>query len=967
MHHLFISYSRKDRPFVEPLAKALADQGRTAWVDWKDIPPTATFMEEIRRAIEGADSFVFVLSPDSVVSPVCRQEVEHAVLHHKRLIPVVCRGVEANECLPALAAINWIFFDGAATFDASVQRLTTAIDTDLAWVREHTELLTRAIDWEQGGRRRSPLLRGEDLTAAEHEMVQAADGRQPQPTSLQREFVLASRRDASRRLRTVIGAVSLALVATLVLAVVAFVQFRLADRRARIADSRRLATVAKTLVADQLDLSMLLSIEAFRTAPTLEAKSALLGSLQQSPYLKRFLRGHTGEVLSVAYHPNGRLLVSGGEKEMIVWDLATGRPARPPLPQQYVEDLQFSPDGKTLGGKTWQHEEHLPFFWDTRTWKPIGPQVEGDFKGFAPDGRALILKGLELRKLDVRAQTWSGPLVELPDDFLASLFSLQFAFSSDGSWLAGEHWYAGVNLWNLATGERRDPPADVPHLGVTALLFDPKGRFVLSVDHDEGISFWDVKTLQPFGDPIGAHSGITHLAVSPDGTVIASGDDDHRIKLWRGDIRQQIGGALSAHRGEIRGLAFSPDGRSLASAGEDGAVLLWDVITPQPPRTPLGGHQILGGIDHFGPSAVPSEEKAEEEGIYAFAEARGQSARTLLRFSPDATVLAAGSGGGSVDLWIVARGTKRIGSLRLFPESLRSLALSPDGTVLAAGGTTGDPIDPQPGDREVVALVAVPSGKHLARPLHGKSGFGQTVTFSPDGRTLVVGGKDGLMFLDVRTGRILARLVRSGFSEISALAYRPDGSGLILSGKTAAHDAPVTELWDPGERKRVRALQKEQFSALVFSPDGKLVATGEKGGFVVRDGVSFEPRTLPSSEGLKDKDMSFSPDGQSLAIVGDSGVQLWNVGDRQAIGSPLQIPSTAWGAEPVDAVAFTRDGKTLLSAYPLSKTLVHWDLDPESWMRRICKIVQRNLTAIEWKQYLGNDVPYQKTCDLRPR
>jgi WD40 repeat protein len=136
---------------------------------------------------------------------------------------------------------------------------------------------------------------------------------------------------------------------------------------------------------------------------------------------------------------------------------------------------------------------------------------------------------------------------------------------------------------------------------------------------------------------------------------------------------------------------------------------------------------------------------------------------------------------------------------------------------------------------------------------------------------------------------------------------------------------------------------------------------------VVRDGVSFAPRTLPLPEGLRD--MSFSPDGRLLAILGLSGVQLWDVGDQQAIGSPLQLPSTPtpWGAESAVAVAFTRDGKTLLTAYPLSKTLVRWDLDPESWMRRICRIVQRNLTAIEWKQYLGNDIPYQKTCDLRPR
>jgi hypothetical protein len=55
-HDVFISYSRRDKEFVRSLQAALEKEGREAWVDWEDIPPTADWMAEIHAAIEGADT-----------------------------------------------------------------------------------------------------------------------------------------------------------------------------------------------------------------------------------------------------------------------------------------------------------------------------------------------------------------------------------------------------------------------------------------------------------------------------------------------------------------------------------------------------------------------------------------------------------------------------------------------------------------------------------------------------------------------------------------------------------------------------------------------------------------------------------------------------------------------------------------------------------------------------------------------
>ena len=72
---------------MRELHAALEKHGRRAWVDWGDLPLSARFMDEIRAAIESADVFLFVISPDSAGSPICREEIEHAVALHKPAPP----------------------------------------------------------------------------------------------------------------------------------------------------------------------------------------------------------------------------------------------------------------------------------------------------------------------------------------------------------------------------------------------------------------------------------------------------------------------------------------------------------------------------------------------------------------------------------------------------------------------------------------------------------------------------------------------------------------------------------------------------------------------------------------------------------------------------------------------------------------------------------------------------------------
>src|SRR5262245_24496086 len=120
MTDLFISYSRHDLDFVTGLHDELKKNNRNVWIDLEDIPPTAEWLEEIYDGIENANTFVFVISPDSVVSNVCKMEIEHAIKNGKRLVPILHRDVpDRNLIHPSLASHNWLFFREQDNFERS--------------------------------------------------------------------------------------------------------------------------------------------------------------------------------------------------------------------------------------------------------------------------------------------------------------------------------------------------------------------------------------------------------------------------------------------------------------------------------------------------------------------------------------------------------------------------------------------------------------------------------------------------------------------------------------------------------------------------------------------------------------------------------------------------------------------------------------------------------------------------------
>jgi WD40 repeat protein/serine/threonine protein kinase len=162
------------------------------------------------------------------------------------------------------------------------------------------------------------------------------------------------------------------------------------------------------------------------------------------------------------------------------------------------------------------------------------------------------------------------------------------AFAPNGKRAVSGSQDGTVRVWDVQTGEALHVLPVDPH-GVLALAVTPDGDGVLTAGSGVGVSLWDVDTgaLRQRFDPSGFF--VTALALSPDGRIALTGEErkglfdaapkrDSTVRLWdiaSGKMRQQFAG----QPGAIRALAFSPDGRTIASASQDGTIRLWDMVS----------------------------------------------------------------------------------------------------------------------------------------------------------------------------------------------------------------------------------------------------------------------------------------------------------------------------------------------------------------------------------------------------
>jgi TIR domain-containing protein len=126
----FVCYAREDTAFVERLYRALTGRGERVWLDAEALAPGANWREGVARGIGEADVVAFVVSPDSLASPACAHELEHALAHGKRLVAVLRRKPEDGTVPAHLGRSRWISMRESDDFDSALAELVDAIARD---------------------------------------------------------------------------------------------------------------------------------------------------------------------------------------------------------------------------------------------------------------------------------------------------------------------------------------------------------------------------------------------------------------------------------------------------------------------------------------------------------------------------------------------------------------------------------------------------------------------------------------------------------------------------------------------------------------------------------------------------------------------------------------------------------------------------------------------------------------------
>ncbi len=278
---------------------------------------------------------------------------------------------------------------------------------------------------------------------------------------------------------------------------------------------------------------------------------------------------------AVAFAPDGRTALMGGDGVLVLWDVAGGKEIRSFAgPTGNVRSIRFLGDGQTAVSAGFDNVVKL---WDVTTGQPIrgfdNRDTWANSVAVSPDGRLVAVGS-------------SGPVNLL--DFSTGQLTRQLVghrnsvnkavFSPDGRSLASASRDLTIRLWSVSDG--RQIRLFKGHKGyVEDVAFLPGGKTLLSGSDDKTMKLWNVatgKVMRTFASP----SDIYAIAVSADGNTALSGHEDGTVRLW--DIATgQVLRLFAGHTGGVVGVAFAPDGRTILSGSRDATMKLWSIGSGQ--------------------------------------------------------------------------------------------------------------------------------------------------------------------------------------------------------------------------------------------------------------------------------------------------------------------------------------------------------------------------------------------------
>lgn len=555
------------------------------------------------------------------------------------------------------------------------------------------------------------------------------------------------------------------------------------------------------------------------------------------------------KVLAVAYGEQ-----KNQPAQIVLRDVESGKEIRTTHNKErkwFGQALAFSPDGKTLasaGSGLSQPGSRLLHpcihFWDVGSMKELrttpflrSPSVSAAVEqmAFSPDGKTLVSRGEEnhIRLWD----TVSGKERIMGEGPSESILSLAY---SPNAKLVASASRDQIWLYSAATGktervllthsERKD--------FLLAVAFSADGKSLVAVDRDGLLRIWDAETGKERGALQIKTRDPAQAAVAPDGETLAVWNfaPPQSISLWNtrtGEKRRDLG-VPPEKPGVVtfpKALLFSADGKILyAASGTHSRILRWDAATGKV-LSSLGEH----------PSSIDGMALSPD----------GRSLAVVTGGGGTMTRKGLVSWDGELHLWETATGQRRFVVKDV--GFATSVAFSPDGNLLAlvnAGNVRN--IEEKKAttagieNLEQVRLVRVADGKIVHR-FTGHIGGINCVSFSPDGRTVASGGKDTTVLLwdvmdrAVPRAKETLRLKPEKLAELwKGLRGTASESHACMGALIAAPEQAVPFL---GEKlKPVAVIDAESFNQLLKKLDSDQFAEREEATRALKElGASAEP------------------------------------------------------------------------------------------------------------------------------
>ncbi len=957
LYKAFISYSHAaDATLASALQSGLQGFARPwyklrairVFRDKTSLAVNAGLWPSIQKALEQSEYFLVLASPRAAASPWVRREIEYWLTHRppETLLVVLTEGTLTWDA--AAGGFDWT---RTTALPSEIGRAfkDEPLYLDLRWARPEEHLSLRNPRFQDAIA---------DVAATLHHRAK---------DDLVGEDV-RRHRNAMRLAWAAVITLATLTVAASIAAYLAVQQRNLATERLRVAISRQLAVEALKVDAQDIDLAMLLAVEAYHRAPTPEAISTLQMLLERASRLATIL---PGPARGFAFQPDG---------EGLAVAMADGSLQRFDTRSFHVTNAFPRPDARSvaLTDSALSQPAGLPM--------TVVPESITRL-AFAPDGRSLLAIS--------PSGNYTPPLDTVYQWSLAGETSIRrvdrghmVAVSSGGETVAVFENFADsrrVLFWSSAAQRLLAPPLRSHEATPVWATFSSKGDRLVVRYHDDALELWAGVDGNPSPRLLSAKShDATSATISLDGGVLFLGEQSgaiNRVDLSTGQSMTPLTDGHSARVVALVERTATAADTTLTSIGEDGTIVEWYLDRPSVPHRTIGRLPPPVGAVVFNrdASVLAAFQRQSDEALGAVTLWSRPSPRGIMEYASNFSQLMSGEFGGE-RLPVTPAQTRVSNSYDYKPLiALRSLqwsfhappvAFDPSGRLLATA---------LPGDR--LALWQLGEQRSLGwRLRNAVTGFAGAA-LSRDGQLLAWGSADAVNIMDLQRGQQLPPIPIPK-ATVSSVAFSADAKRLAFAeseqpaspGRIHVVDVatrqPVTSPFaignDPGGKESGRGF----VIALAFSPDGRRIVTRSYDGSIlvwdlekgtstasVDIGVPYvvdlaihPTRALlavaTDEDVIKFMDVSsgtfapghevklpttmssivFSPNGDRLTVaLRDGTIGSWNPDTQQPVGTPLKLPAAATG------MAYTADGKRLAVVFGTQSgsTVRVWDVEQQ--------------------------------------